>query len=123
MKIQAILLGACALTFSLGSALAAPAGVMWDHDVLVDANGMTLYTFDKDTKDVSNCYDGCAAKWPPLFAETGDKAEGDYGIIDRKDGTQQITFKGEPLYFWVNDQAPGDKTGDGVGGVWHVIAK
>jgi predicted lipoprotein with Yx(FWY)xxD motif len=26
-----------------------------------------------------------------------------------------------PLYNWKNDQKPGDITGDGVGGVWHIV--
>ena len=37
-------------------------------EILTDANGMTLYTFDKDTAGTSNCYDECAANWPPLIA-------------------------------------------------------
>src|SRR5262249_11544235 len=39
--------------------------------IYTDANGMTLYTFDKDEKGKSNCYDKCAANWPPLKAEAG----------------------------------------------------
>jgi len=87
--------------------------------VLTDKNNMTLYTFDKDGEGVSNCYDGCAQKWPPLFADA-DEAEGDFTTIDRKDGTKMWAFKGQPLYFWVGDSEPGDMSGDGVGGVWHV---
>ncbi|WP_163269066.1 COG4315 family predicted lipoprotein [Chelativorans alearense] len=89
-------------------------------EILTDANGMTLYTFDKDTAGMSNCYDDCAAKWPPLIADAGATAEGDYTLVERKDGTMQWAYKGEPLYLWVNDQKPGDMTGDGVGDVWHV---
>lgn len=89
--------------------------------VLVDMNEMTLYTFDKDTVGVSNCYDTCAEKWPPLFADDDDVAEGDYTMIERKDGTKMWAYKGAPLYLWVGDSEPGDVSGDGVGGVWHVI--
>jgi predicted lipoprotein with Yx(FWY)xxD motif len=28
---------------------------------------------------------------------------------------------GKPLYLFVGDQKTGDKTGDGVGGVWRVV--
>ncbi|MFP3589895.1 hypothetical protein SCB29_40770, partial [Paraburkholderia sp. SIMBA_055] len=38
-------------------------------EVLTNAEGMTLYVFDKDTKGTSNCYDDCAKKWPPLKAD------------------------------------------------------
>lgn len=88
--------------------------------VLTGANDMTLYIFDKDSAGVSNCYDDCAAKWPPLFAEDGATPEGEFTLVERTDGTNMWAYKGMPLYFWVDDQAPGDITGDGVGGVWHL---
>ena len=81
---------------------------------------MSLYTFDKDAPAVSNCYDDSAAKWPPLMASASSEPQGDFGIILRKDGDRQWAFRGQPLYLWVNDAAPGDTTGDGVKGVWHL---
>ncbi len=84
-------------------------------------SGLTLYTFRKDAENASNCYDGCAAKWPPFIAAASDVAEGDLGIIERKDGTRQFTLNGQPLYFWVGDRKAGDVTGDGVGGVWDAV--
>ncbi len=89
--------------------------------ILVDANGMTLYTFDKDVDGVSACYDDCAVKWPIVYAPADAVAEGDFGLTTRTDGTLQWTYDGMPLYLWFKDAAPGDVTGDGVGGVWHVI--
>lgn len=88
--------------------------------ILVDMNGMTLYTFDNDTEGVSNCYDQCAVNWPILAAAEGDVAEGDWAIITRTDGSQQWTYKGWPLYTFIRDAAPGDVTGDGANEVWHV---
>jgi predicted lipoprotein with Yx(FWY)xxD motif len=92
-------------------------------EVLTDANGMTLYTYDKDTAGVSNCYDKCAENWPPLMADASAKAEGDFTIVDRTDGSKMWAFKGMPLYLWVKDTKPGDTTGDGVGGVWHTAVE
>lgn len=89
-------------------------------EVLTDEKGMTLYTFDKDGKDTSSCYDGCAAKWPPLTAEASAKAEAPFSLVTRKDGSKQWAHEGKPLYLWQSDKKPGDVTGDGVGGVWHV---
>ncbi|MHB1110991.1 MAG: COG4315 family predicted lipoprotein, partial [Devosia sp.] len=91
--------------------------------VLTDANGMTLYTYDKDTAGVSNCYDKCAANWPPLFAADGAAAEGDFTLVTRTDGKMMWAYKGMPLYLWVKDQKPGDTTGDGVGEVWHTAVE
>lgn len=87
--------------------------------VLVDAKGMSLYTFDKDGGGASACSGDCAAKWPPLAAGADAKPEGDYAPIPR-DGGRQWAYKGQPLYGWVKDHKPGDVTGDGVGGVWHL---
>jgi predicted lipoprotein with Yx(FWY)xxD motif len=88
--------------------------------VLTDAAGMTLYTFDKDMGGASACYDDCAVNWPPLLAPADAAAEGDYVPSARKDGTMQWTYKGKPLYTWAKDSKPGETTGEGVKGVWHV---
>ena len=93
---------------------------MTKDGMLVDHKGMTLYTFDKDAKDTSNCYDDCARKWPPLTAAADAAADGEYTQVARKDGSKQWAYDGKPLYLWQNDKKPGDVTGDGVGGVWHV---
>lgn len=90
------------------------------YGLLTNANGMTLYVFDKDAGGKSMCNGTCATNWPPLMAAAGAKAEGDYSIINRDDGSMQWAYKGKPLYTWVKDQKPGDKTGDGFNNVWHV---
>lgn len=93
---------------------------------LVDNKGMTLYTFANDKPGVSNCYDQCAANWPPLTIEEGQAlygaagVTGELGVIERTDGSTQITYEGLPLYYWVNDVAPGEATGHGVNDVWAV---
>lgn len=89
------------------------------HANLTANNGMTLYTFDKDTAGMSVCYDECAVKWPPYIADNGAAMPG-LTTIERKDGAKQWAKDGKPLYFWVGDTEPGETNGDGVGGVWHV---
>lgn len=89
-------------------------------EVLTDAKGMTLYTFDKDAKGASSCYGECAQKWPPLIAAAGAKADGKFTQVKRKDASMQWAYDGHPLYLWQKDKKPGDVTGDGVGKVWHA---
>ena len=107
---------------ALGSAAmaqTAPAKVA--DGVYVGANGMTLYTFDKDTTPgKSVCNGPCATNWPPLPVAETAKPMGGYTIIVREDGKRQWAYKGWPLYFWAKDTKAGDKTGDNVGTVWHV---
>jgi predicted lipoprotein with Yx(FWY)xxD motif len=89
---------------------------------LVDVNGMTLYTFDRDAKGKSNCNGQCASLWLPLIADTDAKASGDFSFVTRDDGRKQWAYKGKPLYTWSKDTKPGDVTGDGVNSVWHIAA-
>ena len=101
-----------AFMFSAVGAQAAP---------LAAQNGMTLYTFDKDKGDQSVCYDDCAVNWPPYVGTAADKMPDDWKLVERTDGTMQWTYDGKPVYFFKGDAAKGDVTGDGKGGVWHVI--
>lgn len=88
--------------------------------VLANKEGRTLYTFDKDSSGKSNCSGGCIAAWPPFMVADASLAGGDFTIIAREDGAQQWAFKGKPLYFFAGDSKPGERNGDGQGGVWHV---
>jgi predicted lipoprotein with Yx(FWY)xxD motif len=93
---------------------------------LTDDAGMTLYVFSNDEPGVSNCVDQCAVNWPPVIV--GDASlvtnplaiPAGFATTTRADGSVQLTYGGWPLYGWVNDAAPGDTTGQGVGGVWWV---
>lgn len=93
---------------------------------LTDSSGMTLYVFSRDEPGVSNCVDQCAVNWPPVIV--GDASlitsplamPAGLGTTTRADGAVQLTYGGWPLYTWINDAAPGDTSGQAVGGVWWV---
>ena len=88
--------------------------------VLADRRGRTLYTFDKDRPGVSACYDKCAHAWPPFLARRGARSHRPWTLVHRRGGAVQWAYKGEPLYTWFKDYKPGQTSGDGVRGVWHV---
>ena len=90
--------------------------------VLVDAKGMTLYTFDRDVggSGKSVCNGPCAANWPPFMVSGGGASTAAYQVITRDDGSKQWAYQGKPLYTWSKDAKPGDRTGDGFNNVWKV---
>lgn len=122
------LLAASAMAFALVGVSAATAKTVTpvqivkttDGKVFADSKGMTLYTFDKDGKGRSECTLLCAAAWPPLMATEGEKASGDWSLVERANGTMQWAYKGAPLYSYRIDMKPGDIKGEGVEGEWHV---
>lgn len=97
-----------------------------DHGViLTDPEGMTLYLFTNDDDGESTCYDDCAEAWPPLTVEGSptipDGLPGEFGTTERDDGSAQVTYEGMPLYYFQNDEQPGDATGQGANDVWFVV--
>ena len=88
--------------------------------IMVDAKGMTLYSFDKDVVGKSNCNAKCAVEWPPLKAEADAKASGDWTIVIRDDKSQMWAYKGHPLYTFLDDKKAGEVTGDKKDG-FHIV--
>jgi predicted lipoprotein with Yx(FWY)xxD motif len=93
---------------------------------LTDAKGMTLYYYTLDTNGQSACYGGCEKAWPVFYAASLSVSDplmsSDFGTITRTDGSNQSTYKGWPLYYWVQDKKPGDMSGEGVHKAWYVLA-
>lgn len=96
--------------------------------VVTDQNGRTLYRFDKDKAKppASNCKDDCAVVWPPVTV--GDLSEvklanvdkGLVGVLERADGTKQLTLGGWALYRYKDDKKAGDAKGQGINGTWFA---
>jgi predicted lipoprotein with Yx(FWY)xxD motif len=94
--------------------------------VLADGTGKTLYVFTVDAAGKSNCTGDCASNWPALTSDAvptlGEGLEADdFSIISRDDGTKQVAFYGQPLYFFAGDSGPNQTNGQGVGGKWFVV--
>ncbi len=97
---------------------------------LAGPNGRALYLWVADTGDMSSCSGACAQAWPPLLtkgkptAGTGVNAS-DLGTTMRSDGTEQVTYKGHPLYYFVADTSAGSTKGQGsdsFGAKWWLVA-
>jgi predicted lipoprotein with Yx(FWY)xxD motif len=89
-------------------------------------NGMTLYIFTADKPDVSSCSASCATNWPALTAAAGTSitpptgAMGDFSLITGADGTMQVAYNHQPLYYFAGDSVAGDTKGQGLNGKWFV---
>ena len=93
--------------------------------IVVDADGRTLYVFFADENGKSTCYDECEATWPPLTVDSepsGDGVNATLGTTEREDGTTQVTLNDQPLYYFASDEAAGDTNGQGIGEVWYVVS-
>ena len=95
-------------------------------EILVGPDGLTLYMFDADEQDAgeSACHDECLEAWPPLVADepiAGDGVTAELTTFEREDGEMQVAADGWPLYWFADDGAPGDVTGQGVNDVWWVL--
>jgi predicted lipoprotein with Yx(FWY)xxD motif len=94
--------------------------------VVVDDKGYTLYLFEKDTGPTSTCVAACAKAWPPATVTgtptAGPDVTGALTTTTRPDGTTQIVLAGHPLYRFAADTAPGDVTGQDVGGTWYAVS-
>lgn len=89
--------------------------------IFVDLNGMTLYTFDRDTSGHTSTCDGqCAERWRPLIASDDAQAKGDFTVIIRNDGSKMWAYRYRPLYTSQYDKAPGDINGYDTANLWHI---
>jgi predicted lipoprotein with Yx(FWY)xxD motif len=94
--------------------------------IVVDAKGMSLYFFTKDTKDsgTSACTGGCLTSWPPALTTaatpSAEGVTGTLGTITTAGGAKQLTLNGMPLYYYAKDKKAGDIAGQGVGDAWYL---
>jgi len=97
--------------------------------IVVNATGKSLYHDGAESKNTVKCLGACTKEWVPLLITAGAKpvagtglAVAKVGVVKRPDGKMQVTYAGFPLYLYSGDSKAGDVNGQGVGGVWHVIA-
>lgn len=100
------------------------------HTYLTGASGKAIYLWEADKGGKSTCASACAQAWPPVTT-TGKPTAGsgvtsaDLGMTKRSDGTEQVTYNGHPLYYFVGDRSAGQTTGegsDGFGAKWWLVA-
>jgi len=94
--------------------------------ILVDSEGLTVYTLMADGADVP-CDAACLEAWPPVLVQ-GEPSGGAgvTGTVTAQDGDagRQVEYEDHPLYTFAGDNGPGDANGEGLvsfGGTWNVV--
>jgi predicted lipoprotein with Yx(FWY)xxD motif len=96
--------------------------------MLFGSDGQAIYIFENDSEDETVCYGDCAEEWPPVFTNGEPTAaagveESLLGTVERSDGRQQVTYDGQPLYFYAHEE-PGEVRCHNVnlnGGFWWAV--
>ena len=131
-----LLIAVCAVGVLAGSAAAGGKGSktvvrktkIGGRAILTTTGGHTLYSLSVETHGRFICTksSGCLALWHPLRVAAGVKPTGPVklGTVDRPDGGVQVTYRGRPLYSFVEDKRPGQIKGEGVKdvGTWHAVS-
>jgi predicted lipoprotein with Yx(FWY)xxD motif len=98
--------------------------------MLFDGKGRALYLFTRERTSRSRCYGECARAWPPFLTKGKPRARSDVkgsllGTTRRRNGEVQVTYRGHPLYYYVDDREPGQVLCQDVvefGGTWLVVS-
>ncbi|HTX13328.1 MAG TPA: hypothetical protein VME22_32220 [Solirubrobacteraceae bacterium] len=127
---------AAATTSSTASTAAAGSGAVigtakaHGHTYLTGKSGHAIYLWVADKGSTSSCSGACAQAWPPVTT-TGTPTAGSgvtasmLGMTKRSDGTEQVTYDGHPLYYFVGDTSASSTAGqgsDGFGAKWWLVA-
>jgi predicted lipoprotein with Yx(FWY)xxD motif len=98
------------------------------QNVLVDSQGRTVYLFVPDgASPQSTVPVQFKPNWPSVTS-MGTPSAGSgldttkLGVQTQTDGTRQVSYAGHLLYTFINDTAPGDAKGQGLGpNNWFVL--
>jgi predicted lipoprotein with Yx(FWY)xxD motif len=90
--------------------------------VVVDAEGRTLYRFTAEAQGRPVCTGACVDTWPPATVQADGGLPDHVATVRRPDGGGlQLTYDGHPLYRYSGDRSKADVNGDGVGGQWYAV--
>lgn len=96
---------------------------------LTNGAGRTVYMFTADKGGSSACMGVCTKPWPPVLTTgmptAGQGAEASALGTLKRDGHEQVTYDGKPLYYFIRDKSAGSTAGEGInhfGGSWYLLS-
>lgn len=90
---------------------------------VANSAGTAVYAVAGDT-DGGKCTGECIQAWPPMLVEDAMPSDSPgldasmVGVVQRADGSTQVTYNGHPLYRYGADTGVGRTAGHGVSDKW-----
>lgn len=88
--------------------------------MLITEERYSVYSWEGDEPNKSNCSDSCLTNWTPVMAPLTAIGRGKWSVIERTPGIGQWAFWGAPLYTYNNDPNTVSLIGSDVPG-WHNV--
>ncbi len=88
--------------------------------LLVNDDQYSVYSWDGDEPNVSNCIEDCLNSWTPIRAPQVSTNSGDWTIIKHPSGINQWAYRSKPLYTYNNDIRSRSFDGSDVPG-WNNV--
>jgi predicted lipoprotein with Yx(FWY)xxD motif len=91
--------------------------------MLVTKGGFSVYAWDRDGPNKSNCDVACLKTWLPVLAPETTYPRGEWTVIEPTPGIKQWSFRGRPLYTHIPDRTFGSMEGSDVAGWSNVYTQ
>src|SRR5437868_6951245 len=88
--------------------------------LIITNDGSSVYAWDGDKPNVSNCYKECLTSWTPVLAPQIVKERDDWTVVKRAPGVNQWAYRGKPLYTYNYDRGSRNFWGADVPG-WRNV--
>jgi len=88
--------------------------------LMVNERRYSLYTWDNDGPNKSNCVGACTQTWIPAVAPASAQPQGEWTIFQRAPGVRQWAFRKKPVYTFAEDTRTASLAGADVPG-WHNV--
>ena len=83
-------------------------------------DGWSIYTYDGDSRNKSNCKEACLDQWSPVLAALSAVPVGEWTTFERAPGVMQWAFRGRPIYRHPTDSKTGSLDGSDTAR-WHHV--
>ncbi len=88
--------------------------------MIVLQSGYSVYSWEGDKTNASQCLKECLTKWTPVLAGKSAQPNGEWSVFERSQGVRQWAYRGRPLYTYNDDPKLRSQIGSDEPG-WHNV--